>query len=370
MTMRRRAVRFRRSPHIVSFWRDRRLVFHNYASGSRVHGDPLVCELLDQFGDWRTLASVTKGRPRDEARAIGAIVNELGRKSMLERSDRVASPSDRAMSAWSRWNPEAGFFHFSTKDTVYETDVTAAEQGLRRQARQRPMPRPVKAYRAAPKVPLPRAASEGELARVLRERRTWRHFSRRALDLSSLSTLLELTWGVQQWRSVRGQGRVALKTSPSGGARHPIEAYVLALRVNGLPRGLYHYRADRHVLERLAEGSTSRQAIRYCGGQAWYGPAAALVIMTAVFSREQWRYRTARAYRAVLLDAGHLCQTFCLLATSLGLAPFSTMAIAESLVERDLGIDGISESAMYVAGVGTPPAAGWDSRLQRAALRR
>ena len=226
------------------------------------------------------------------------------------------------------------------------------------------MPRPVKAYARRRRCRC-RARPARASGAMLRERRTWRHFSRGALDLSSLSTLLELTWGVQQWRSVRGQGRVALKTSPSGGARHPIEAYVLALRVNGLPRGLYHYRADRHVLERLAEGSTSRQAIRYCGGQAWYGPAAALVIMTAVFSREQWRYRTARAYRAVLLDAGHLCQTFCLLATSLGLAPFSTMAIAESLIERDLGIDGISESAMGMwrrghtarRGMGQSPAA-------------
>ena len=62
----------------------------------------------------------------------------------------------------------------------------------------------------------------------------------------------------------------------------------------------------------------------------------------------------ARAYRVVLLDAGHLCQTFCLVATWLGLAPFCTAAMNDTLIEDDLKIDGISESALYVAGVGFP----------------
>ncbi|HWY72768.1 MAG TPA: nitroreductase family protein, partial [Burkholderiaceae bacterium] len=61
-----------------------------------------------------------------------------------------------------------------------------------------------------------------------------------------------------------------------------------------------------------------------------------------------------RAYRVVLLDAGHLCQTFCLTATRIGLAPFSTAALKDTLIEQDLGIDGISESVLYVAGVGLP----------------
>lgn len=35
-----------------------------------------------------------------------------------------------------------------------------------------------------------------------------------------------------------------------------------------------------------------------------------------------------------------------------GLAPFSTAALRDSLIEEDLGLDGISESVLYVAGVG------------------
>ena len=186
----------------------------------------------------------------------------------------------------------------------------------------------------------------GELPRVLMSRRTWREFSKRPLTVEQLATLLGLTFGVQAWRDVPGIGRVPMKTSPSGGARHPIEAYVVAPRVRGLGRGLYHYNAASHRLERLRTGATSRQVTTYLNGQDWFGGAAALVVMTAVFARTQWKYPASRAYRAVLLDAGHLCQTFCLVATSLGLAPFCTMALADSRIERDLGIDGVAESVV------------------------
>jgi SagB-type dehydrogenase family enzyme len=82
--------------------------------------------------------------------------------------------------------------------------------------------------------------------------------------------------------------------------------------------------------------------------------AAALFLMTAVFPRTMWKYQHVRAYRVVLLDAGHLCQTFCLAATWLGLAPFCTAALKDTLIEKDLEIDGIRESVLYVAGVGFP----------------
>ncbi len=79
------------------------------------------------------------------------------------------------------------------------------------------------------------------------------------------------------------------------------------------------------------------------------------MILTAVFARTRWRYASPRAYRTVLIELGHLGQTFCLIATALGLAPFTTMAFSEDAIEGDLGLDGIDESAMYIVGVGRRP---------------
>ena len=45
---------------------------------------------------------------------------------------------------------------------------------------------------------------------------------------------------------------------------------------------------------------------------------------------------------------------------------FCTMALADSRIEQDLGIDGVTESILYTAGVGTRPrttkSARWPSR--------
>lgn len=202
---------------------------------------------------------------------------------------------------------------------------------------------------------LPPPHCPGEFPQVLLARRTWREFSPVPVTFETLATLLGLSFGVQSWLHVRGLGRVALKTSPSGGARHPIETYLLALRVQGLPSGLYHYAAATHRLELLSRGANRAQVTRYLNGQWWFAGASAVVFMTGVFARTQWKYPAPRAYRIVLLDAGHICQTFCLVATWLGLAPFSTMALADSRIEKALRLDGVSESVLYAAGVGTPP---------------
>jgi SagB-type dehydrogenase family enzyme len=189
---------------------------------------------------------------------------------------------------------------------------------------------------------------------TLHARRTHREFARGKVSLEDVATLLQTTWGVQGFFRRTGFGRLPYKTSPSGGARHPGEVYLMALRVDGLERGLYHYSAADHVLTRLPADVRPRSASEYCADQTYVGKAAALFIMTAVFARTMWKYRRARAYRVMLLETGHLGQTFCLTATRLGLAPFSTAALRDTLIERDLGLDGIAESVLYVAGVGRP----------------
>jgi SagB-type dehydrogenase family enzyme len=94
-----------------------------------------------------------------------------------------------------------------------------------------------------------------------------------------------------------------------------------------------------------------------------------MVFFTALFERQLWRYPYARAYRAALVEAGHVCQTFCLAATWLGLAPFSVMGLADSRIEKDLGIDGIAESVLYAAGVGVRPRGATWAPLARGTLK-
>jgi SagB-type dehydrogenase family enzyme len=346
---------FRRSPHLLLHWRGEHLELHNYATDRTIRAPLFLVELLEYFRGWRRLQPYLDSVPPAVRPTARRLVEELHRQRFLRGRDDALSVQERQMDAWNGWNPAAGFFHARTRNNVV-VDVGTAIANVQRQARSRSAPALVKVYPAAERIALPRAETRGSFPAVLRARRTWRRFAPEPVDLASLATLLHLSAGVQQWASARGEGRVALKTSPSGGARHPIEIYVAARNVASLPPGVYHYAAADHALERLPQTGRLPRFDTFLPTQWWYRDAAALVFLAAVFERTRWRYPGPRAYRAVLIEAGHVCQTMCLTATWLGLAPFCSMALSDAAIERALGLDGISESVLYAAGVGTRPA--------------
>lgn len=353
--------RLRRAATIVCYWRDGKLIYENYWTKVLISADPIVVSLLDRFNEWRTPAQVCTLAPEFTASSVCSTLRQLTSRGFLVQEGSAAARADaKLQKSWSPWLPAAGLLHFSTKDLPFIPDLGESRRNLVDHARHEPAPPDVKRYPRAARVRLPSPNTQGEFPQVLLARRTWREFSERSVDLEDLSTLLRLTCGVQYWVKLPASiGRVALKTSPSAGARHPLEAYVAVLRVRGLPRGLYHYSPDTHSLDLLRKGCTALQFGSYLAGQSWYGSASVLMFMSAIFARNQWKYRDAAAYRTVILDAGHMCQTFCLTATWLGLAPFCTMALAESKVEKAFALDGISESVVYAAGVGTRPSKDW-----------
>jgi SagB-type dehydrogenase family enzyme len=345
----RAATRYRRSPHLVCHWDGPTSILYNYALGTHLDGSAHLCLIVAECSAWRSAAQIEKAWPELGGRVVRRLLATLVRSGMLHASGRPVPPAERSMRRLGPWNPAAGYFHTATRDVAF-TPGPNNEEERRLFSPAAPAPRPVKRYPGRPIVRLAASQVRGEFPKVLLDRRTWRRFAAGRLPLEELSVLLALTGGIQHW--VMGSTvRSALRTSPSGGARHPIDLYVLALRIRGLPRGLYHYASDRHQLERLGPAH-SGGVQRYLPHQYWYEDAAALVLFAASFDRTLWRYGYARAYRAVLIEAGHLCQTFCLTATWRGLAPFCSLALADSKVDGDLGLDGISESVLYVAGVG------------------
>ncbi len=346
--------RLRRARSVLVHWQDDEVVLANYRTRVSVVGRLALARVLDLFGSWLRPEEVLASLPEYGARQVLTAVRKLLEATLLVREGSEEARQDELLQQiWSSWLPY-GAFHFATKDVEF-----ASPARLRKLIRQRvtdsPQPPLTKSYARVPRVSLPPpCAADGEFARVLIARKTHREFSRKRLGLGALSSLLHYSFAVTGYVDTVRFGPLIRKTSPSGGARHPIEAYVVAVRVDGLAPGIYHYDTLRHRLDQLHLGDMRRQAVAYCAGQEHVRGASALIVMTAVLPREIWKYRIARAYRVVLLDAGHLCQTLCLTATWLGLGPFTTAALKDSLIERDLCIDGLSEVALYVAGVGMP----------------
>ena len=336
----------------LAYWESGSLRIVNYLTRRTFAANPITLEVIRFFFRPRTIqdALVEFGSYSRESVAE-AIVKLIEAELLLEYGSSEWQRDTLVESSWRPWLP-AGGFHFLTKDAAYVGADWTPEQKMSALPTTPPPPQFKPIDNADPiTLPLPEIDTDS-FFETLHARRTHRAFARGNLSLASVSKLLKTTWGVQGYIETNVFGRLPYKTSPSGGARHPIEVYLMALRVDGLEAGTYHYQARDHVLEKLPVEASPRIAREYCADQLHAAQAAALFIMTAIFSRTMWKYHLARAYRVVLLDAGHLCQTFYLTATRMGLAPFSTAALKDSLIENDLGIDGISESVLYVAGVG------------------
>jgi SagB-type dehydrogenase family enzyme len=346
------ADRYRRVRGAVIYWIDSQAVCFVWPAATRVPLSMPVAGVMQQMSDW---TSATELRDRIAPGSDLSVVNEtIGLLQTLGLIEREGEPHP-AFDAWQSWSPEAAFFHFATKNGTFPDDFRTRDRELIEKARRDPQPAPTKRV-DGPRLRLPTTFLPDDLQNVLAKRRTWRNFSDRPVPAASLGAVLDHTFGVQRRGHVRDQGPVILRTSPSGGSRHPIEAYVLAWNVAGLKAGAYHYDSDSKELVDLDRPIASRDIAPMLAHQTYFADAGAAVIMCPVFARTMWRYEHSRAYRTVLIDAGHLGQTFCLAATALGLAPFTTMAFSEEALEKLLGLDGIRECPIYVAGVGMPDA--------------
>ncbi len=208
-----------------------------------------------------------------------------------------------------------------------------------------PRPPAVKAYPQAPRIPLPAPHLPGaEMGAVIRARRSRRKYISGPLSLGDLSALLYAAQGITE-------PRWGFRAAPSAGALYPIETYVVVHDVAGLEPGLYHYAVADHALEQVRTGDLRASLVVAGVGQEMLGTAQVCFILTAVFQRARWRYRE-RAYRYILLEAGHIGQNIYLAATGLGLGACAVGAFLDDQVNDLLGVDGDEEAALYLLTVG------------------
>ena len=309
------------------------------------------------------LAKTTLGLSTSDAEQL---VNDAQNEGLLLFADERQPPS-AAEAAWLRWGwRDALDYHVATRDLVFEFGDEAGMAKQRnallaweedaRFERDEPSPGPYKEYPKAQRIPLQRSRKLIDTAVfgvTLYERRTCRTFNRRQLPLDAVSELFQHACGVVREFDAVGCGKQLLKTSPSGGARHPVEAYAVALNVEGLSRGLYHYNAREHSFECLKEAVDAEHIWKLVHKQGGMNRASLAVFFTVRWKRHIWKYRYPRSYRMVLFDVAHLVQTFILTATATNFHTFLTPAIDDAAAGEFLGIeDELEESVLYSVGLG------------------
>lgn len=215
-------------------------------------------------------------------------------------------------------------------------------------------PATCKEYPDAPRVALPAPQTTGGtgLWDLLRTRRSIRGYDGQPLSIETLSQLLWATDG-----ATRQGGGYLFRTAPSAGALYPIETYLAIHDVEGISQGLYHYQIREHALAQLATGDQRLAVSAAALDQGMAADADLVFLWSAVFERSAWKYKE-RAYRYVYLDAGHIAQNAALAAVALGLGSCQIAALYDSEANALLGLDGESESVIYMTAIGRERARG------------
>ena len=359
-----RAPRLVRNPNLVAYWKEGSFVVEDFERRCEITASSGVVMLLAAFDKPRTIRDATRDFPRYDPASVSKEARRLARLGFLVSASGKKRPRD-LFAVWRESFP-AIYFQSVTRDGNYATSAREKRDFFREVLSGSRQPALHKDYPGRPEVRLPEGPSDPgmPLRKVLRERRTVREFRRRSIPLADLSAVLRGTFGQTGWLDAGVLGRLIARTSPSAGARHPIECYLLAWRIEGLPAGLYHYSVRKDRLERLRRGDFRSEAARFASGQGWIRNAAFVCVLTAVADRVFWKYRGASAYRLFFLDAGHLAQTFLLLAAERGMGAFTTAAIQEKRIESFCGLDGIAEFPIYFCGAGVPAGPSSSSDLE------
>ncbi len=347
--------RIRRSPHLVMYFQRGHFVFENYVTRLRFESDPSLCALLSHFDAWKTMSQVFETLTEFTRESVTETIQKLLDCGLLIHEGSEQDKVDRKFRNQWLWPLAARYYHFSTKlDEPYATS-DQIRQYYEKNLKGRKQPPIYKSYPRHPRIRLVDDSKiEAPLFQTLERRKTVREFSGGPVSFGQLSRIIHYTWGrISQYRSPEF-GFLLHKTSPSAGARHPIEVYAVVNNVEGVAPGLYHYSVRDNSLELLEPGDFRERCIAYSAGQAWTEKASVLFIMTAIIGRTSWKYRVPRAYRAFLLDVGHLSQSFLLVSNALGLGAFCIGIFGDTLVEKDLHLDGVSETALFAVGVGQP----------------
>lgn len=196
-------------------------------------------------------------------------------------------------------------------------------------------------------VVLPQPSTNGEhsIEALLQQHRSLRAYQDAAISLKDLGQLL---WAAQGINHPSG-----LRTAPSAGALYPLELYVAAGNIEGLPSAIYHYRTQDHTLIQVLDGDLRKTLARAALNQSWLAAAPVVIIFAAVYERTTRKYGK-RGNRYVEIEVGHAAQNLYLQAEALGMGTVVVGAFDDDEIVRVLRLPADTKPVILMP-VGNPP---------------
>lgn len=177
---------------------------------------------------------------------------------------------------------------------------------------------------------LPEPLYEGttSIEKALKMRRSHRNYSEKEISLEEISQILWSAQGIShRERNTR--------TVPSAGALYPLEIYLIAGEVKGVPEGIYKYSSINHSIKLSQEGDSRQKLLTCC--QSFVRKAPAIIVITGVYSRTATKYGK-RAKQYVYIEAGAAGQNIYLQCQSLGIGTVYVGAFIDNRLSSILSL--------------------------------
>jgi len=181
-----------------------------------------------------------------------------------------------------------------------------------------------------------------DFQKLLKQRSSKREFAKKSLSFSEISNIL-------YWPA--GMKKDFTRFYPSAGGRYPLEIYIVALNVESLEHGIYHFNVKKNSLEMILKGDFKDDVIHLSGNQEWIKDCGIVVLISAIFGRTKIKYGE-RGYRYVLMEAGHIAQNLYLVSETLNLGCCTIGGFLDDEINKILDIDGKKETVIYLCGIG------------------
>jgi SagB-type dehydrogenase family enzyme len=177
-------------------------------------------------------------------------------------------------------------------------------------------------------LPKPDVIGKVTLEQAIAQRRSVREYAPGALTLAEISQLMWVAQGIT--------GPDGKRATPSARAVYPLQVWLVAHEITGLPAGLYRYEPKEHVLTLVTPGAQRDSLAAAARGQEMLQRAAAVVAVIGDSTLAATRFR-GNAERWLGMEAGFVVQDVYLECTALGLGTVMVGGFDERAVRRALG---------------------------------
>jgi SagB-type dehydrogenase family enzyme len=174
-----------------------------------------------------------------------------------------------------------------------------------------------------------------------------RHFDRLTFILAKSAALRRRKMNIDWTRDVDSivDGPVQYtRGTASGGGLYPIEIYLVATGIAGVPHGVYHYSEARSALVRLRQGDHGdaiRRSLDDTEARHFY------IVLTARFWKNAFKYKNF-SYQVVTEDHGAFIESLLSAGAQAALPMRVRHLFNDALIDRQIGLDVTREVCMSV----------------------